>query len=100
MLDHNDLYSLYWFYEYRVAALVEKRTTRSCGFKGDYIGFSVPDKYVCDCTYQLFTNEGKCIWHRFIVGYCLDYNEAYRDLGHIGVINAAGIEQYRDFESM
>jgi hypothetical protein len=51
----------------RVAALVEKRTPRSCGFKADYVGFSIPDK--------------------FVVGYCLDYNEAYRDMMHIGVIN-------------
>ena len=51
----------------RVASLVEKRTPRSCGFKADYVGFSIPDK--------------------FVVGYCLDYNEAYRDMMHIGVIN-------------
>lgn len=58
----------------RVAALVEKRTTKSCGFKGDYIGFSIPDK--------------------FIVGFALDYNEVFRDLPHIGVINQAGIEKF------
>ena len=28
----------------RVTSLVEKRTTRSCGFKADYVGFSIPDK--------------------------------------------------------
>lgn len=27
----------------RVASLVEKRTHRSCGFKADYVGFSIPD---------------------------------------------------------
>lgn len=31
---------------YRVASLLEKRTSRSCGFKGSYVGFSIPDKYV------------------------------------------------------
>ena len=28
----------------RVASLLEKRTDRSCGFKADYVGFSVPDE--------------------------------------------------------
>jgi len=60
----------------RVAALVEKRTDRSCGFKADYVGFSIPDK--------------------FVVGYCLDYNEAYRDFSHIGVINDHGIDKFRE----
>lgn len=55
----------------RVASLLEKRTERSCGFKADYVGFSVPDE--------------------FAVGYCLDYNEAYRDLTHIGVINKVSL---------
>jgi hypoxanthine phosphoribosyltransferase len=59
----------------RVAALLEKRTHLSNGFKGDYVAFSVPDK--------------------FIVGYGLDYNEVFRDLGHIAVISQAGIEKYR-----
>jgi hypoxanthine-guanine phosphoribosyltransferase len=29
---------------HRVASLLEKRTHRSCGFKADYVGFSVPDE--------------------------------------------------------
>jgi hypoxanthine phosphoribosyltransferase len=60
----------------RVASLVEKRTVRSCGFKGDYVGFSIPDK--------------------FIVGYCLDFNEVFRDLNHIGVISKEGFEKFKD----
>ena len=59
----------------RVASLVEKRTTRSCGYKGDYVGFSIPDA--------------------FVVGYNMDYNEAYRDMPHLCVVNEAGIEQFR-----
>ena len=59
-----------------VATLCEKRTHLSCGFKARYAGFSVPDK--------------------FIVGYGMDYNEIYRDLNHIAVINAAGIEKFKD----
>lgn len=56
----------------RVASLMEKRTHRSCGFKADYVGFSIPDA--------------------FVIGYSLDYNEACRDMLHIGVINERGIE--------
>ena len=42
----------------RVTSLLEKRTARSCGYKADYVGFSIPDK--------------------FVVGFCLDFNEAFR----------------------
>jgi hypoxanthine phosphoribosyltransferase len=60
----------------QVTALAEKRTPLSCGFKARYVAFSIPDK--------------------FVVGYGMDYNEVYRDLGHIAVINAAGIEKYKN----
>ena len=59
----------------RVAALLEKRTIKSCGFKADYVGFSIPDA--------------------FVVGYNMDYNEAYRDMPHLCVINSDGIEYFR-----
>ena len=59
----------------RVGALLEKRTHKSCGFKADYVGFSVPDA--------------------FVVGYNLDYNEAFRDMPHICIINEAGIGHFR-----
>ena len=64
----------------RVASLLEKRTERALaiGFKGDYVGFSIPDK--------------------FIIGYNMDFNEAYRDMMHIGVINEEGIQKYKDFD--
>eukprot|EP01033_Poteriospumella_lacustris_P016907 gene16907-12100_t len=62
----------------RVASLVEKRTHRSCGFKADYVGFSIPDVFVC--------------------GYCLDYNEVYRDMKHLVVLNKTGIDRFRDYE--
>lgn len=42
----------------RVTSLLEKRTERSSGYKADYVGFSIPDK--------------------FVVGFCLDFNEAFR----------------------
>lgn len=59
----------------RVAALMEKRTHRSCGFKADYVGFDIPDL--------------------FVVGYSLDFNEAFRDMLHICVINEHGIEKFK-----
>ena len=60
----------------KVASLLEKRTPKSCGFKGDFVGFSVPDD--------------------FVVGYCLDYNDAFRDMEHICVISEEGIERFKD----
>lgn len=60
----------------RVASLLEKRTSKSCGFKANFVGFSIPDA--------------------FVVGYCLDYNEVYRDLNHICVINQAGINHWAE----
>ena len=59
----------------RVASLVEKRTDRSNGFKADYVGFSIPNK--------------------FVVGYGLDYNQVYRDMMHIAVINEVRCLYYR-----
>ena len=46
----------------RVATLLQKRTPKSNGFVAEYVGFTIPDK--------------------FVVGYCLDYNEVYRDMSH------------------
>ena len=60
----------------QVASLLEKRTSRSSGFTARFVGFSIPDV--------------------FVIGYGLDYNEAFRDLAPICVINAAGIKKYRD----
>lgn len=56
--------------------MLEKRTERSSGFKARFVGFSVPD--------------------HFLVGFGLDYNEAYRDLGHICIISDRGIQRYKD----
>ncbi|XP_064613788.1 hypoxanthine-guanine phosphoribosyltransferase-like [Liolophura sinensis] len=58
----------------RVASLLVKRTVNSSGYRPDYIGFEVPDK--------------------FVVGYALDYNEYFRDLNHICVINNNGKKKY------
>jgi len=59
----------------RVSALLEKRTPKSSGFLADYVGFSIPDA--------------------FVVGYNLDYNEAFRDMTHIAIINDAGIQHFK-----
>merc|ERR1712170_265862 len=58
----------------KVASLLVKRTPLSVGYKPDYTGFEIPDK--------------------FVVGYALDYNEYFRDLGHVCVINDAGKKKY------
>ncbi|XP_058292594.1 phosphoribosyltransferase domain-containing protein 1 isoform X1 [Hylobates moloch] len=59
----------------KVASLLVKRTPRSDGFRPDYAGFEIPNL--------------------FVVGYALDYNEYFRDLNHICVINEHGKEKYR-----
>lgn len=59
--------------------LLLKRTSRAVaggGYRPEYIGFEIPD--------------------RFVVGYGLDYNEVFRDLNHICVVNAVGIAKYKD----
>jgi hypoxanthine phosphoribosyltransferase len=58
----------------RVASLLEKRNPDSCGFLGDFVGFSIPNK--------------------FVIGSCLDYNEIFRDLDHICIINDAGVAKW------
>ncbi|KAA0192743.1 hypothetical protein HAZT_HAZT008463 [Hyalella azteca] len=55
--------------------LVKRRAGQGVTFRPDYCGFEIPDK--------------------FVVGYALDYNEYFRDLNHICVINNAGKEKYR-----
>lgn len=60
----------------KVASLLVKRTPRSVGYRPDYAGFEIPDA--------------------FVVGYALDYNEYFRDLNHICIINEAGKIKYAD----
>ncbi|XP_064168199.1 hypoxanthine phosphoribosyltransferase 1, like isoform X2 [Anguilla rostrata] len=59
----------------KVVSLLVKRTPKSLGYRPDYIGFEVPDK--------------------FLVGYALDYNEYFRDLSHICVLNENGKVKYK-----
>ncbi|XP_042294525.1 hypoxanthine-guanine phosphoribosyltransferase-like isoform X2 [Sceloporus undulatus] len=59
----------------KVVSLLVKRTTRSSGYQPDYTGFEIPDK--------------------FVVGYALDYNEYFRDLNHICILNEKAKEKYK-----
>nr|XP_056718532.1 hypoxanthine-guanine phosphoribosyltransferase-like isoform X2 [Euleptes europaea] len=59
----------------KVVSLLVKRTIRSSGYKPDYTGFEIPDK--------------------FVVGYALDYNEYFRDLNHICILNEKAKEKYK-----
>jgi len=70
-----DLLSQYQPKSVRVASLLVKRTPHSNGYQPDYCGFEIPDK--------------------FVVGYALDFNEHFRDLHHICVVNEAGIDKYK-----
>ncbi|KAH9520074.1 hypoxanthine phosphoribosyltransferase 1 [Bulinus truncatus] len=58
----------------KVASLLVKRTKDNVGYTPDYIGFEVPNL--------------------FVVGYALDFNEYFRDLSHICVINENGKKKY------
>jgi len=58
----------------KVASLLVKRREDSTGYKPDQYGFEIP----------------KC----FVIGYALDYNEYFRDLDHICVINEHGKKKY------
>ncbi|XP_023826401.1 hypoxanthine-guanine phosphoribosyltransferase-like isoform X2 [Salvelinus fontinalis] len=59
----------------KVVSLLVKRTPRSSGYRPDYMGFEVPD------------------W--FLVGYALDYNEYFRDLSHICILNEKAKVKYK-----
>lgn len=58
----------------KVASLFVKRTPLSVGYRPDYTGFEIPNQ--------------------FVVGYALDYNEFFRDLNHVCVINDNGKKKY------
>ncbi|KAJ1993647.1 hypothetical protein GGI25_001537 [Coemansia spiralis] len=60
----------------KVASLLLKKTPKSCGYVPDYVGFAVPDL--------------------FVVGYCLDYNDIFRDLDHICAISEVGKIKYEN----
>ena len=57
-----------------VASLLVKRTSKSNGYKPGYVGFSIPD--------------------HFVVGYDLDYNEHFRKIKSVCVLNQSGIDKF------
>lgn len=61
----------------KIAALFHKRNPKNLvhNYYADYIGFVIPNE--------------------FVVGYGMDYNEYYRDLNHLCVINQAGIDYFK-----
>ncbi len=58
----------------RVCVLLRKAVERVRAVDADYVGFDIPNE--------------------FVVGYGLDYNEQYRNLPFIGVLNEDGIRRY------
>jgi hypoxanthine phosphoribosyltransferase len=61
----------------KIATLFHKKNPKNLGhnYFADYVGFLIPDE--------------------FIIGYGMDYNEYYRDLNHLCVINKSGIEYFK-----
>ena len=61
----------------KVCTLFHKKNVKNLKHKyvADFVGFLIPDV--------------------FVIGYGMDYNEYYRDLNHLCVINQAGIEQFK-----
>ncbi|KAL3997750.1 hypoxanthine phosphoribosyltransferase [Acanthocheilonema viteae] len=57
------------------AILLSKRRGREFKVQEDFVAFDIPNK--------------------FVVGFGLDYNQKFRDLGHICVMSEAGIEKYK-----
>lgn len=60
LLEHRGANSI------KVCAFLDKPSRRQTDFEADYIGYSIPDE--------------------FVVGYGLDYDEKYRNLPYIGVL--------------
>eukprot|EP00923_Selenidium_pygospionis_P048991 GHVN01084352.1.p1 GENE.GHVN01084352.1~~GHVN01084352.1.p1 ORF type:complete len:247 (-),score=49.89 GHVN01084352.1:283-1023(-) len=57
-----------------IASLLERRRPGQEVFKGDFVGFSIPDG--------------------FVIGYGLDYHEYFRDLEHVCLMNQEGAEHF------
>jgi len=52
---------------FKICTLLDKPSRRLSNIKPEYVGFEIPDK--------------------FVVGYGLDYDSKYRNLGYIGIVN-------------
>jgi hypoxanthine phosphoribosyltransferase len=58
----------------KIVSMLEKRAPKTVAISADFCGFSIPDV--------------------FIVGFCMDYNEMFRDLDHLVIMAPHGIEKY------
>ncbi|XP_044524833.1 hypoxanthine-guanine phosphoribosyltransferase-like [Gracilinanus agilis] len=58
----------------RVASLLVKRSPQSGGYRPDFVGFEIPDRYV--------------------VGYAFDYNDYFRDLNHICTLSETARDKH------
>lgn len=61
----------------RIASMIEKRSTKSSGLRGDFVGFSVPGS-------------------AFVGGFCIDYQEMFRDLPHVCTLEQSAVEKYKN----
>jgi hypoxanthine phosphoribosyltransferase len=61
----------------RIASMIEKRSDRSSGLRGDFVGFSVPGS-------------------AFVGGFCIDYQEMFRDLPHVCLLEPSAVEKYKN----
>uniref|UniRef100_A0A915HXF8 Hypoxanthine phosphoribosyltransferase n=1 Tax=Romanomermis culicivorax TaxID=13658 RepID=A0A915HXF8_ROMCU len=61
----------------RIVTMLKKRIDH-CQVKPDFVGFEIPDK--------------------FVVGFGLDYNEFFRELQHICIINEAGVKKFENLK--
>jgi hypoxanthine phosphoribosyltransferase len=60
----------------RIASMIEKRSEKSSGLQGDFVGFSIPGSV-------------------FVGGFCIDYQEMFRDLPHVCLLEDSAVEKYR-----
>ncbi|VDO98224.1 unnamed protein product [Heligmosomoides polygyrus] len=81
------------------ALLLSKRVPRKVDVAEDFVAFHIPDKVLLTVFLPLrlggLTHDFECCF-QFIVGYGLDYNQKFRDLNHICVMSAAGVEKYKN----
>lgn len=79
----------------QVASLLVKRQPHSTGYRPNCKFNLYQRNWGSHLLTDLNSDCGFEIPDKFVVGYALDFNEHYRDLHHICVINAKGIEKYK-----
>ena len=62
----------------RIASMIEKRSEKAtAALRGDFVGFSIPGS-------------------AFVGGFCIDYQEMFRDLPHVCVLEESAVEKYKN----